>query len=158
MDPLTTSVDWKLLVSLTTAITGFVFSLAAYRRARAADKRSVRADEQGLVDAVVLERERALGEIHAVKAAWASRRAMMRMYDASDTEFDQLADEAMRSLHLAESTIKAISPHVTTREDLVRFRTDWVARLQKMRTDDTVIEKAFGELMEKLKTKPSNIS
>lgn len=147
------TLELKDIISLVTAITGFVFSLAAYRRAKAADERSVQAEKRTLLDAIASERENVLGEIYTARAAWKTRQALVRMYNPSDN-FLLLVQTSLNDLSLAESAIKREFANMSTHEDLMNFRTRYGPRLQENRTQDTVIEKTFEELLGTIKPKP----
>lgn len=152
------TMDWKELLTLATGIFGLVFSLIAYRRAKAAEERAARLEQQAarleqqaLVDAVVTERQQALSEIQTMKTLWETRGVLLKAFGASDDEFASYEQSKMSTLELYESLVKFEVAQVSKKQDLVAFRLKWNPALLIMRAKEETYSKLFEVTLEKLK-------
>jgi hypothetical protein len=159
---------WKDLLTLATGIFGLVFSLIAYRRAKSAEERAVRAEgraihaeeragrleEQGLIDAVVAARERALAEIYMMKSKWSVQLDLQRIFEGkADEKFASIVTDELRNLRLAESSVKASTAQIKSHPELVRFRTGWEDTIKQMATKTAVLDKLFEEYSKHIHSK-----
>jgi hypothetical protein len=141
--------DWKDLLALTTGIFGLVFALLAHRRATAADQRADRIEKQTLLDAVVQERQQALAEVQSMLALWTTRDSLMQVYGAADSEFESLKKSQTAALELCKSLISFEVAQVREHQDLVNFRLKWRPALNEVRAKEDAMGRAFEVLFAK---------